>query len=363
MKAVELLSIQAEIERAKGSLITDRLDMSFGEIMNMYQDGELVISPEFQRHFRWDDHRKTRFIESILLGIPIPAIFVAENADDTWQLIDGLQRISTLLSFFGILKTVDNQLDTKKNNWTLCEGDFIKSMAGKKKDDLPLKLQRAIKITVCRVEILRWNGIGDKTDLKYEVFSRINAGSEPITAQAIRNTVIGKQSNEFNLFLNKLSKNELFKKLIEVSKHQDEQLFLQELVLRFISLYLNNYQLNMNDNISKYMTQYMRLAVEDKSFPYEITEKLFYRVLQLLDSLSFKIFRLEKGGFSTSIFDVVMIGIARNIDFYEKNIPILNERIHQFKQSGEWKNISSDKGKNHVKRLELANKIFKINSL
>jgi hypothetical protein len=360
MKAIELVSIQAEIERAKGSLITDRLDMSFGEIMNMYQDGELVISPEFQRHFRWDDYRKTRFIESILLGIPIPALFVAENADDTWELVDGLQRVSTLLSFFGILKTVDNQLDTKKNNWTLCEGDFIKSMAGKKKDDLPLRLQRAIKITICRVEILRWND--GKTDLKYELLGRLNAGSEPVTEQTIRNSVIGSPSNAFNQFLNKLSKIELFKKLIDVSKHQEEQLYLQELVLRFIALYLNNYQLNMNDNISKYMTQYMRIAVEDKSFPYEMVEKQFYRVLHILELLNYKIFRLDKGGFSPLLYDVVMIGVVRSIDFYEKNIPILNEKIIQFKQGNEWKNLSSDKGRNYVKRLELANKIFKINS-
>jgi hypothetical protein len=326
----------------------------------MYQDGEMLISPDFQRLFRWDDARKTRFIESILLGIPIPAIFVIENADDTWVLLDGLQRVSTLLSFFGILKTADNQLDTKKNNWTLGEGDFIKSMAGKKKDDLPLRLQRAIKITICRVEILRWND--NKIDLKYELFERLNSGSEPVMEQVIRNSVIGSRSNEFNLFLQKLSKKELFQKLIDVSKHQDETLYLQELVLRFISLYLNNYQLNMNDTISKYMTQYMRIAVADKSFPYELIEKLFYKVLYLLESFSSKIFRLEKGGFSTAVYDVVMIGIARHIDFYEKNSPILNEKINKFKQSSEWKNISSDKGKNYVKRLELANKIFKINS-
>jgi hypothetical protein len=348
MKAIELGSIQAEIERAKGSLITDRLDMSFGEIMNMYQDGEITISPAFQRLFRWDDYRKTRFIESILLGIPVPPIFVAENADDTWELVDGLQRVATLLSFFGILKTVDNQLDTKNNNWTLCEGDFIKSMAGKKKDDLPLKLQRAIKIAICRVEILRWNA--NEINLKYELFSRLNSTNKIVTEQEMRNCIKGSYSIEFNIFLNKLCENKIFKKLVSVSKIQEEQRYLQELILRFIALYLNNYQLNIDNNISKYLTQYTRFAVEDKMFPYETIERLFDRVMALLEKVGNKVFRPEKGAFSTNIYDIVMLGVARNIDIYENNLPILIEKITQFKDGNEWKNTS--------KHLGLISKIF-----
>ncbi|MFN6036372.1 MAG: DUF262 domain-containing protein, partial [Dolichospermum sp.] len=73
----------------------------------MYEDKEIVIKPAFQRYFRWDEEQRTRFIESILLGIPIPPIFVAEDGDGVWELVDGLQRISTVLSFFGVLKSED----------------------------------------------------------------------------------------------------------------------------------------------------------------------------------------------------------------------------------------------------------------
>lgn len=65
------------------------MDMSFGEIINMYKDKEIIITPEYQRAFRWDIHRETDFIESVLLGIPFPSIFVATNEDGTWELIDG----------------------------------------------------------------------------------------------------------------------------------------------------------------------------------------------------------------------------------------------------------------------------------
>ena len=97
-------NLEKEIEKGRNSLTTDRLDMSFGELMSMYDDEELVIDPEFQRLFRWDQDQKTRFIESLLLGIPIPSIFVAENQEGKWEIVDGLQRLSTVLSFFGKLK-------------------------------------------------------------------------------------------------------------------------------------------------------------------------------------------------------------------------------------------------------------------
>ncbi len=110
--------LESQVQELRNSLTTDRMDMSFGEIMNMYEQGEIIISPEFQRLFRWTIEQKTKFIESILLGIPIPPIFVAEDNDGRWELVDGLQRISTVLSFFGILKTDNPEI----NKWSLISG-------------------------------------------------------------------------------------------------------------------------------------------------------------------------------------------------------------------------------------------------
>ena len=76
--------LEKQITNMRNNLKTDRLDMSFGEIMNMYEREEIIISPDFQRLFRWSIEQQTRFIESILLGIPIPSIFVAENKTGKW---------------------------------------------------------------------------------------------------------------------------------------------------------------------------------------------------------------------------------------------------------------------------------------
>ena len=81
-----------DIEAGRNTLQTDKLDMSFGEIMSMYDKEEIIINPDFQRLYRWSDYQKTRFIESIIIGIPIPPIFVAEDSKGRWELVDGLQR-------------------------------------------------------------------------------------------------------------------------------------------------------------------------------------------------------------------------------------------------------------------------------
>jgi uncharacterized protein with ParB-like and HNH nuclease domain len=135
--------LDEEITRARNSLSTDRLDMSFGEIMSMYERDEIIIDPEFQRLFRWSDYQKTRFIESLLLGIPIPPIFVAEDKNGRWELVDGLQRLSTVFSFFGFLKS-----GKEKNNWVLESGELVKSMVNYSCSDLPLKFQLNIKSIV-----------------------------------------------------------------------------------------------------------------------------------------------------------------------------------------------------------------------
>jgi len=170
-----------DIEKSRNILQTDKLDMSFGEIMSMYEKEEIIINPEFQKLFRWNDYQKTRFIESIILGIPIPSIFVIEHKSGRWELVDGLQRISTILSFFGLLKTMP-----EKNNWKLLNANLIKSLESFSCDELPLKIQMGIKRVTFRVEIIKWNS---EYDLRFELFNRLNTGGLPLTEEEIRTSL------------------------------------------------------------------------------------------------------------------------------------------------------------------------------
>ena len=129
------MSLDKEIQRARQEIVSDGYDMSVGELMNLYRDREIEISPDFQRLFRWDESRKTRFIESLLLGIPIPPIFVYQNEEGVWELIDGLQRLSTIFEFAGILRSPENDHETYVPS--ILEGTkYLPSLANKRCTDL-----------------------------------------------------------------------------------------------------------------------------------------------------------------------------------------------------------------------------------
>ena len=89
---------------------TSSLDVSFNELLDMHKTAELRIDPEYQRLFRWSEGKQSRFIESIILEMPIPPIFVIEKEDGRYELIDGLQRISSYLHFRGELEAVHLQI-------------------------------------------------------------------------------------------------------------------------------------------------------------------------------------------------------------------------------------------------------------
>ena len=97
-------TLQKEIDLMAKAIKTDNYPMSIGELSNLYQDGDLKINPIYQRMFRWDIAQQSALIESILLNIPIPPIYVYQNENGKWNLIDGQQRLSTIFKFMGILK-------------------------------------------------------------------------------------------------------------------------------------------------------------------------------------------------------------------------------------------------------------------
>jgi hypothetical protein len=101
------VSLEAEMDARRREIKTDGYSMSIGEVLSMYRDGDLDIHPEFQRIFRWTDEQKSRLIESILLGIPVPTIFVSQRDDGVWDVIDGVQRLSTILEFTGLYNDED----------------------------------------------------------------------------------------------------------------------------------------------------------------------------------------------------------------------------------------------------------------
>lgn len=382
-KQIELLEKDVTTERDR--LSSDRMDISFGELINLYRNNELIIRPEYQRLFRWTTKQKTALIESILLSIPIPPIFVAEDKDGIWELIDGLQRVSTFISFFGELKTDVTQLpelvieesdednyesdeeesDEYKpinigNKWQLEEGGLIKSLNGFNIDNLPSKYKINLKRAVCRVEILRGES---NTSMKYELFKRLNSGGSKLTPQEIRNAVYRGINPNLNKLILELSQNEIFQKLTILSKKKKQELYDQELVLRFIAFY--NSSEKVNDNTENYLNSFMESAVKDKDFDFPFYKDLFIKVITLIGELNDdRIFRNRGNLFVPADFEGITIGLAQNISKFKNNTKLLKEKIDVLKSDIDFKKYSgsSSNSKTRIKtRLKRANEIFSSN--
>ena len=121
------MSLQDEITARASKIYRESYQMSIGELINLYKDEEMDIHPEFQRVFRWSEYQKTKLIESIMLNIPIPSIFVSQNEDGVWDVIDGVQRLSTIFQFVGIFKDENGE---KLPPLTLQKTDYLPSLEG-----------------------------------------------------------------------------------------------------------------------------------------------------------------------------------------------------------------------------------------
>jgi uncharacterized protein with ParB-like and HNH nuclease domain len=355
---INIKELEKQISEKKNSLRTDRLDMSFGELMNLYEDGSLFITPEYQRAFRWKIEQQTKFIESILLGIPIPPIFVAEDSTKEqqirWELVDGLQRLSTIFSFFGILKDVKEE----KNNLKLIEGSIIKGLKDYTSDTFSALSKFTIKRAVCRVEIIRWDSA---VDMRYELFNRLNTGGEPLSDQEIRNCVFRGIDNKLNQILRDVGNSPDFKKNIEPTEKQVETMFCEELVLRFFAL--KNFGLVLKTNIQEHLTEYMeKVSKSEIVFEFDKEKNKIIELITFLNTnFDYKIFRASNGIFTPALFDVIMIVLETYFDFYSKNPEKFKIKIEEFKKSDSFKEASKIYSSGRLKnRIDAALEIFKI---
>lgn len=361
----KLLEQQISDERQK--LSADRMDISFGEIMNLYEQSELIIRPEYQRLFGWTNTQKTLLIESILMGIPIPPIFVAEDEDGIWELVDGLQRVSTIISFFGKLNSdlvqkhevsdVVEDLVSNSNNWELEAGDIIKDLEGFDVNTLPQKYKLNIKRAVCRVEILRGES---NTSLKYELFKRLNSGGTKLTPQEIRNAVYRGINPVLNELITELSQNSNFKDLTNLSETKIRELYDQELILRFVAFYQN--VSNINLSTQSFLDKFMEETTSTGNLDSEKYKRIFNSTIELLTEIGDNtIFRNEQNLFVPAVFEGVMIGTSENLAYYTNHKDELLEKIRQLQADAEFKRLSGSASNSRSrikKRLQRAQEIF-----
>lgn len=325
------MPLQEEIDKTRQEIRTDNYSMSIGEWISLYESKEIDIHPDFQRFFRWSDSQKSRFIESILLGIPIPPIFVSQRDDGIWDVIDGLQRLSTIYEFVGILKPYNQEQDTS-SPVALQETTYLPSLKGKKwndPDDKDNSLTQAQRLLIKRTKI-SVNIVEEQSDkmIKYELFQRLNTGGSIATPQEVRNGILLMLNKDLYNLMRSLADRESFKSCIALSERLEEEQYDMELVLRFILFFDRDDESlkKLGGDVSEFLTARMREMAIKKDLDISQIEKAFEVTFNMLNEAmgddSFKRYKSENdkflGGFLLSAYEVVALGIGYN---YKNPIP------------------------------------------
>ncbi len=274
------MAIENLIENVDNQIIkirTKSLDVSFNELYDMYQSKELTISPDYQRLFRWGEEKQSRFVESLILEMPVPPIFVIETDDGVYELIDGLQRISSYLHFRG------ERLGETEDDFLVLQGcDIVDDLNGLTFDKLPKALQIKIKRSFVRMEVIKKES---ETSLKYHMFKRLNTGGELLSAQEIRNCTIRLLGSDGIDFLEECSKNKDFQSVISrVAADKRKTRYDQELILRFFAI--KNDMDNYKYPVTEYLTRYLEKVTKNEiSFDYENEKIIFEKTFKFINEL------------------------------------------------------------------------------
>ncbi len=287
---------------------TDAVDFSFGEIANLHRDEEIVIAPEYQRLFRWSNEQRSRLIESIVLELPIPPIFLVEDENGILELIDGLQRISSVIQFLDHAAIDQEQL-------ILSGCDIIRDLNDKTLDDLPLSVRLRIKRTPIRAIIIRKSG---DQHIKYELFKRLNTGGSLLSAQEIRNcsSRMIEGGEEFYSVIQEMASYDNFVAAIgRLPEQQKEQKGDEELVLRFFAV--NFFRHGYHGNVREWLDDYMQgILFRNIEFNFDEMRDLFLGAFDFLaDNFGADAFaryrdRVAQGRLAPAYFEAVAGGLS-----------------------------------------------------
>ncbi len=295
--------------------------MSIGELITLYRDEELDIHPEFQRFFRWSKLQKSKFIESILLGIPIPSIFVAQRPDGVWDVVDGVQRLSTIFEFTGNLCDKDGKvyppLALTGTEYLPLLDEMLWQDDDRPEHAFPNSLRLDFKRAKLDLKIIKKES---DESTKYDLFERLNSLGSRLSDQELRNCLLVMINVEIFRWLENLSSFEAFREAISLTDRAKEERYDMELALRFLLLSRVEIKaLQGVKDVDEFVTRGMRDLATDATFDLESEGKLFRRTFtDLFETLGSNCFARPgggqgRGGFLISVFEVLAAGLGWRI--------------------------------------------------
>ena len=242
--------IEERFKKAQDSLVLQSADLSLETVAEMIAKKAIEIDPKYQRRERWSREKQSALIESFILNVPIPPIYLAEDDYGNYSVIDGKQRLTAIYLFI-------------KEKMRLQSLENFKEMEGATFEELPSSIQNALNIRpyVRVVTLLKQSD----PNIKYEVFTRLNTGGEPLTPQEIRNVAYRGKVNDLVF---SLADNDFLKRQLKIKDHRSKPYRMMidaEYVLRFFTLLeqWKDFSGNMRISMDIFMKEHQH---EDKYF-------------------------------------------------------------------------------------------------
>ncbi|HDR7323220.1 DUF262 domain-containing protein [Bacillus cereus group sp. N18] len=283
------LSYLSEEER---NVVIERVQYSIFELYRKYRRGDIILDPFYQRNSVWQIPKRSKLIESVIRNIPVPSIYLAEQEDGCWEVVDGQQR---LRSFFDFLE----------GKYKLTGLPVLGKMKNKYFDDLEAVYQRKLEDYQLHIFIIKKNS---HQDIRFDIFERINEGATQLNAQELRNSMY--REGQIN-FLITLSKDRYFKALITGKLQSINRLKDQEAVLRFLSFYLKGFEA-YNGNLNSFLNDTLDNFDIYIESPENIQRHFSQTMKTILDVLGSDAF-IKNGSrvMNMSLFDVITFSFAK----------------------------------------------------
>jgi hypothetical protein len=343
------MNLERRITELRADVQSDRMSMSIGELAGLYERREIDVHPKFQRILRWSNEQKTRLIESILLRIPIPPIFVAQDENGKWDVVDGVQRLGTIFEFLGILRNDD---ETVRNPLCLSGTVLLPELTSLyfESEDSEAKTFSPAQRLDFRRSRLDLNIILKEStpSSKYELFERLNTGGSIASPQEVRNCVLVWMNESLFDWMVELCKDENFLVTIPLSDRLEEEQYRMELLLRFIALHdIDTTELRGIKDLSEFLNVKNRaLAAQKKLNKTGLAHKfrtVFRMLNQALEGDTFRKYDSTRqrflGPFLISAFEVVAMGMAFNVSAWEaegKYVQTISDKVKGMWSSSEF---------------------------
>ena len=284
-------------------VFTEKKDFPLSTLKEMVDDGDIIPNPEYQRDYVYTDKQASKLVESVLMGIPIPTIYLCVEEDNTYSVIDGQQRITSLVRYL-------------KNDFALNGLQELNELNGKCYKDLSKDIQKKLKSSsLSTISLLK-----QSTALKYEIFARLNQGAVKLNPQELRNCIY---RGTFNKMLDDIAATNPH--LHNLFHDDNNRKSYQERILRFFAL--RNYQ-DYQSSMLKTMNSYMELHRNDEEDEIKAAKDRFNNTIdiikQVLGNEAFMAFDRNKNTilekFSGSVYDSIIIPFS----FFDKHSLIVN---------------------------------------